>query len=219
MFKLNLSKLDLLKYSKNFPEFCLGTLLAISSKLKGYEFETGKAIIRHGVKIVSKSRLIDILLTFDSTSRTKLLGYLHLQLFKLNKNEDSKALLKALQNADGQESLLYLVRVCSKKSDFILFEEQHSTETISFTTGIGEGVVVRPGQVIEVSDPVRAGVRRGGRISAATTTTITVDNTADTDLDATNNATVSVVLPNGTVEKGVVAVSYTHLTLPTKRIV
>ena len=88
---------------------------------------------------------------------------------------------------------------------FILFEEQNSTETISFTTGIGEGVVVRPGQVIEVSDPVRAGVRRGGRISSATTTTITVDNTADTDLDATNNATVSVVLPNGKVEKGVVS--------------
>ena len=42
---------------------------------------------------------------------------------------------------------------------FILFEEQNSTETISFATGIGEGVVVRPGQVIEVSDPVRAGVR------------------------------------------------------------
>ena len=84
---------------------------------------------------------------------------------------------------------------------FILFEEQQSTETISFTTGIGEGVVVRPGQVIEVSDPVRAGLRRGGRISSATTTTITVDNTADTDLDATNNATISVVMPDGSVEK------------------
>ena len=84
---------------------------------------------------------------------------------------------------------------------FILFEEQNSTETISFTTGISEGVVVRPGQVIEVSDPVRAGLRRGGRISSATTTTITVDNTADTDLDATNNATVSVVMPDGSVEK------------------
>ena len=88
---------------------------------------------------------------------------------------------------------------------FVLFEEQHSTETISFTTGIAEGVIVRPGQVIEVSDPVRAGLRRGGRINSATTTTITVDNTAETDLDNTNNPTVSVVLPNGTVEKGVVA--------------
>ena len=84
---------------------------------------------------------------------------------------------------------------------FILFEEQNSTETISFTTGIGEGVVVSPGQVIEVSDPVRAGLRRGGRINAATTTTITVDNTTDTDLDATNNATLSVVMPDGSVEK------------------
>ena len=88
---------------------------------------------------------------------------------------------------------------------FILFEEQNSTETISFTTGISEGVIVRPGQVIEVSDPVRAGVRRGGRISSATTTTITVDNTAETDLDSTNNPTISVVLPNGTVEKGTVS--------------
>ena len=83
---------------------------------------------------------------------------------------------------------------------FMLFEEQNSTETISFTTGLAEGVIVRPGQVIEVSDPVRAGVRRGGRIKSATTTAITVDNTADTDLDATNNPTLSVILSDGSVE-------------------
>ena len=116
----------LINYSKNFPEFCLGTLLTISSKLKGYEFETGKAIIRHGVKLGSKSRLIDILLKFDSIPRTKLLGYLHLQLFKLNKNQDPKVLLKALENTKDQESLLYLIRVCNNKSDFILFEEHIS---------------------------------------------------------------------------------------------
>ena len=83
---------------------------------------------------------------------------------------------------------------------FLLFEEQNSTETINFTTGISEGVVVRPGQVIEVSDPVRAGLRRGGRIKSATTTTVTVDNTDDTDLDATNNPTLSVILSDGSVE-------------------
>ncbi len=83
---------------------------------------------------------------------------------------------------------------------FLLFEEQNSTETINFTTGLSEGVVVRPGQVIEVSDPVRAGLRRGGRIKSATTTTVTVDNTEDTDLDATNNPTLSVVLSDGSVE-------------------
>ena len=83
---------------------------------------------------------------------------------------------------------------------FMLFEEQNSTETISFTTGLSEGVIVRPGQVIEVSDPVRAGLRRGGRIKSATTTTVTVDDTADTDLDATNNPTLSVILSDGSVE-------------------
>ena len=83
---------------------------------------------------------------------------------------------------------------------FLLFEEQNSTETINFTTGISEGVVVRPGQVIEVSDPVRAGLRRGGRIKSATTTTVTVDNTDDTDLDDTNNPTLSVILSDGSVE-------------------
>ena len=83
---------------------------------------------------------------------------------------------------------------------FMLFEEQNSTETISFTTGLAEGVIVRPGQVIEVSDPVRAGVRRGGRIKSATTTAITVDNTADTDLNATNSPTLSVILSDGSVE-------------------
>ena len=83
---------------------------------------------------------------------------------------------------------------------FLLFEEQNSTETINFTSGLSEGVVVRPGQVIEVSDPVRAGLRRGGRIKSATTTTVTVDNTEDTDLDATNNPTLSVILSDGSVE-------------------
>jgi|TARA_Y100000052_G_scaffold8409_1_gene8297 predicted phage tail protein len=83
---------------------------------------------------------------------------------------------------------------------FILFEEQNATETINFSTGIAEGVIVRPGQVIEVSDPLKAGKRRGGRIKSATTTTVTVDDTSQTDLDKTNSPTLSVVLPNGTVE-------------------
>ena len=83
---------------------------------------------------------------------------------------------------------------------FMLFEEQNSTETISFTTGLAGGVIVRPGQVIEVSDPVRAGARRGGRIKSATTTTVTVDDTADTDLYATNSPTLSVILSDGSVE-------------------
>ena len=83
----------------------------------------------------------------------------------------------------------------------ILFAEQNESEICSFATSIDSGVVVRPGAVIEIADPVRSGVRRGGRVKAATTTQITVDDTAATDLVTSNNAKLSVVLPNGTVEQ------------------
>ena len=88
----------------------------------------------------------------------------------------------------------------------ILFAEQNESETISFTTSIDSGVVVRPGSVIEVNDPVRAGARRGGRVVAATTTTITIDAIGDTTLsDLNNSVTISVILSDGTVEVGSVS--------------
>jgi len=83
----------------------------------------------------------------------------------------------------------------------ILFAEQNESEVVAFATSIDSGVVVRPGAVIEISDPVRSGIRRGGRVTAATTTQITVDDTASTDLPDTNNPFLSVILPDGTVEK------------------
>ena len=83
----------------------------------------------------------------------------------------------------------------------ILFAEQNESETISFTTSIDAGIVVRPGSVIEINDPVRAGARRGGRVVSATTTTITIDALEQTGLPALNdNPTISVILSDGTVE-------------------
>ena len=83
---------------------------------------------------------------------------------------------------------------------WILYTEQHESEIVTFSIGISAGVLIRPGAVIEISDPVRAGVRRGGLIKSATTTVITVDNTDQTDLPTTNNPTLSVVLSDGSVE-------------------
>ena len=76
----------------------------------------------------------------------------------------------------------------------------HESEIISFRTTLESAVCIACGDVINVADPVRSGLRRGGRISAATTTQITVDNADQTDLDATNNATLSVILPDGSLE-------------------
>ena len=84
----------------------------------------------------------------------------------------------------------------------ILFAEQNESEVISFTTSIDSGSIVRPGSVIEVNDPVRAGVRRGGRVVAATTTQITIDSASNTSIPALNdNPKLSLILPNGNVEQ------------------
>ena len=82
---------------------------------------------------------------------------------------------------------------------WFLYNEQNATETCTFTASIESGVVVRPGQIIQISDPVRSGVRRGGRIIGASNIAIQVDDTANTDLDKSNNAKLSVILPNGTI--------------------
>jgi hypothetical protein len=82
--------------------------------------------------------------------------------------------------------------------EWLLYSSQYETETVTFMASIDAGVVVRPGQIIEISDPVRAGARRGGRIKSATTTAITVDDA--TGLSATNTPTLSVILSDGTVQ-------------------
>ena len=88
----------------------------------------------------------------------------------------------------------------------ILFAEQNESETVTFSTSIDAGIVVRPGSVIEINDPVRAGARRGGRVVSATTTEITIDAAEQTTLPNPNdNPTISVILGDGTVEVGVIS--------------
>ena len=83
----------------------------------------------------------------------------------------------------------------------ILFAEQNQSETVTFTTSIDSGMLVRPGAVIEINDPVRAGARRGGRIVSATTTAITVDAESQTVLPSLSDSPeISVILPDGAVE-------------------
>tara|TARA_Y100000401_G_scaffold10869_1_gene7431 strand:- start:2633 stop:6271 length:3639 start_codon:yes stop_codon:yes gene_type:complete len=83
----------------------------------------------------------------------------------------------------------------------IAFSEANESEMVTFTTSMEGGLMVRPGAVIEINDPVRAGVRRSGRLKSVTSTTIvTVDDTENTDLPTTNNPTLSLILPDGSVE-------------------
>ena len=82
----------------------------------------------------------------------------------------------------------------------ILFSEQQESEIVTFETSIEAGVLVRPGNVISVNDPVRSGERRSGRIKAATTTQITVDSIES--LSSLSGATTAfIIMPNGSVEE------------------
>ncbi|BAR14529.1 phage tail protein [uncultured Mediterranean phage uvMED] len=84
-----------------------------------------------------------------------------------------------------------------------LLSEQNLTETIQFSVALESGIILRPGMVIDVADPVRAGARRSGRVKSATTTQITTDssNGLTTSLAAANNPKLSVMLSTGLVEQ------------------
>jgi predicted phage tail protein len=105
--------------------------------------------------------------------------------------------------------------------EWFLYTENEQTETVAFQTGIEAGILVRPGDVIEINDPVRSSTRRSGRIASATTTEITVDDS--TGLPASGGS-LSVLLPTGAVEKkgvtsqssGVITVSSAYSAAPSE---
>ncbi len=84
---------------------------------------------------------------------------------------------------------------------WLLFAERYEKEICTFASSLDAGQQVRPGQIILISDPVRAGSRRAGRINSATTTEIIVDDYANTDLSFQGGSLLSVVLSDGTVEQ------------------
>lgn len=82
--------------------------------------------------------------------------------------------------------------------EWLLYSEQYEGEIVTFKTSIDAGVLVRPGQVIDIADPVKAGSRRGGRIKAATRNVVTVDDA--TGIGTGTGQMLSVILPTGAVE-------------------
>ena len=83
-----------------------------------------------------------------------------------------------------------------------LLSEQNLTETIQFSVAIESGIILRPGMVIDIADPVRAGARRSGRVQSASTTQITTDSSNGLTASlATNEPKLSVMLSTGLVEQ------------------
>lgn len=80
---------------------------------------------------------------------------------------------------------------------WLLYSERMESETVTFKTGI-EGMVARPGQIIKIADPARAGVRYGGRITSSSATSIGIDSPVT--LTAGLAYTLSVLMSDGTVQ-------------------
>ena len=62
---------------------------------------------------------------------------------------------------------------------WFLYSAHNETEVCSFETDIAAGITVRPGDLIKVGDPVRAGKTVAGRVtSGSTTTSVKLDRTS-----------------------------------------
>ena len=99
---------------------------------------------------------------------------------------------------------------------WFLYNEQNSGETCSFSTTAAAGVLVRCGDVIEISDRLKAGVRRGGLLKSVTSTTVVVlDDSSNTDIPSLGDSpTISIILPDGSLEeKTISAISGTTITV------
>lgn len=98
--------------------------------------------------------------------------------------------------------------------EWLLYTEQNENETVTFKTSMDSGIAVRPGMIVSISDPLRSGVRRGGRITAAGSNYIVVDEVAATNLPTAGSPQVLVALSDGTVTtKTVTSVSGPKITI------
>jgi hypothetical protein len=119
----------IVKYSKNYPDKLLETLLAHSANLAQYPFESTKAVIRTWVKRKTIDSLISNLSELEGELRSRLLGYLHFQLSKSRIQIEPTALSLALQANNSEEILRYLVRICSSPPDLDAIASSLSEES------------------------------------------------------------------------------------------
>jgi predicted phage tail protein len=159
--------------------------------------------------VVTAANVIDGIFNYSGTSQkarasTATIGYQTydgLGEVEFEYVEDADAIAKyGIINRDVKLLGCYSQGQAHRAGKWTLLSEQNLTETVTFAVSLESGIILRPGMVISVADPMKGGSRRGGRINSATTTTITIDSSAGLDVVVANNATISVMMPTGLVE-------------------
>jgi len=158
------------------------------------------------VKLFNPSNVIDGLFNYSGTARQA-----RHTVAMVSWNDPENMYQQTVEYVEDREGILRLgVREieitamgCTSRGQanrlgrWTLLTEREETDTITFKTGI-EGCGVMPGEIIKTTDPSRAGDRVGGRIVAATSTTVTLD--APVTLKAGVNYTLAVLLPSGAID-------------------
>ena len=96
---------------------------------------------------------------------------------------------------------------------WFLYTNLKESEVCAFQTTLEAGVIVRPSMIIGIADSLKAGIRRGGRVNSVNDSAndgninqIIVDDINNTDFaldndgNPTGNASISVIMPDGSTE-------------------
>jgi predicted phage tail protein len=159
--------------------------------------------------VITAANVIDGIFNYSGTSQkarasTATIGYQTyegLGEVEFEYVEDASAIAKyGIINRDVKLIGCYSQGQAHRAGKWMLLSEQNLTETVTFAVSIDSGIVLRPGMVVNVADPLKAGSRRGGRISSATTTAVTIDSTESLSVTVANSATLKVMMPTGLVE-------------------
>ena len=159
--------------------------------------------------VITAANVIDGIFNYSGTSQkarasTATIGYQTyegLGEVEFEYVEDAAAIAKyGIINRDVKLIGCYSQGQAHRAGKWMLLSEQNLTETVTFAVSIDSGIVLRPGMVINVADPLKAGSRRGGRITSATTTVITIDSIESLSVIVANSATIKVMMPTGLVE-------------------
>ena len=84
---------------------------------------------------------------------------------------------------------------------WFLYTNHRESEICSFQTDMAAGIIVRPGDFVKISDPVRTGRVVAGRIASGSTTTAIKLDRSDTDMfgaSAPSDFVFHTILPDGT---------------------
>jgi predicted phage tail protein len=138
--------------------------------------------------VITAANVIDGIFNYSGTSQkarasTATVGYQTYESLgevEFEYVEDVEALAKyGIINRDVRLLGCYSQGQAHRAGKWTLLSEQNLTETVTFAVSLDSGILLRPGMVVSIADPMKAGTRRGGRISSATTTAITIDSAED----------------------------------------